>query len=76
MQIYNQKVLINKERPVRAMGATMESNTITLDQREAAGLSTEEEQKIVNILINSSLFLEMSPSDRKRLVRYLLTMYY
>jgi hypothetical protein len=58
------------------MSTTIELGTITLDQRETTGLTREEEQKIINILIDSSLFLEMSLSDRKRLIQYLKTMYY
>ena len=58
------------------MGTTIELGTITLDQRDTTGLTREEEQKIVNILIDSSLFLEMSLADRKRLIQYLKTMYY
>jgi len=50
--------------------------SITLDQQETSGLTREEEKKIVNILIDSSLFLEMSLADRKRLIRYIMTMYY
>ncbi len=57
------------------MGTT-ELSTITLDHLERIGLTPEEEQKIASILIDSSLFLEMSLADRKRLVQYLLTMYY
>ncbi len=58
------------------MGTPKEQSATTPDPKESTGLTPEEEQKIVNILIDSSLFLEMSPADRKRLVQYLLTMYY
>ncbi len=58
------------------MGTKIELGTITLDRPETTGLTPEEEEKIVNILIDSSLFQEMSLADRKRLVQYLLTMYY
>jgi hypothetical protein len=58
------------------MATTIELGAITLDQRETTGLTREEELKIIDILIDSSLFLEMSLADRKRLIQYLLTMYY
>lgn len=57
------------------MGTMIATDTFTLDQR-AAGLTREEEIKLVSIVIDSSLYLEMSLADRKRLIRYLLTMYY
>jgi hypothetical protein len=58
------------------MARTIELGTITRDRRETAGIAQEQEQKIINILIDSSLFLEMSLEDRKRLIQYLKTMYY
>ena len=58
------------------MGTMIEMNAITLDQRRTTGLSREEKEKIVSILIDSSLYLEMSLADRKRLIQYLLTIYY
>ncbi len=58
------------------MGTTIGLESITLDQQETSGLTREEEKKIVSILIDSSLFLEMSLEDRKRLIRYIMTMYY
>jgi hypothetical protein len=58
------------------MGTMIEMNTITLDQRRTSGLTRAEEEKIVSILIDSSLYLEMSLADRKRLIHYLLAMYY
>jgi hypothetical protein len=58
------------------MARTIELGTITLDRRETAGVTQEQEQKIINILIDSSLFLEMSLEDRKRLIQYLKTLYY
>lgn len=57
------------------MGTMIGLESITLDQRETSGLTREEEKKIVNILIDSSLFLDMSLADRKRLIQYILTMY-
>jgi hypothetical protein len=65
----------NKERSVIAMGTTIGLKSITLNQQETSGLTWEEEKKIVNILIDSSLYLEMSLADRKRLIQYILTMY-
>jgi len=56
--------------------STTALSAITPDHREKDDLSPEEEQKIVSILIDSSLFMEMSLADRKKLVQYLLTMYY
>jgi hypothetical protein len=58
------------------MDTMIEMKTITLDQRRTTGLTREEEEKIVSILIDSSLYLEMSLADRKRLIQRLLTMYY
>jgi len=58
------------------MGTKIEMSTLTLDQRQTTGLTREEEEKIVSILINSSLYLEMSLADRKRLIQYILMMYY
>ena len=58
------------------MGTMIKMSTITLDQRQTTGLTREEEEKIVSILIDSSLYLEMSLADRKRLIQYIMTMYY
>ena len=58
------------------MGTNIEINTSTPDQGRTTGLTREQEEKIVSILINSSLYLEMSLADRKRLIQYILTMYY
>ena len=57
------------------MGTMIKINTITLEQ-QTTGLTREEKEKIVSILIDSSLYLEMSLADRRRLIQYLLTMYY
>ncbi len=66
----------NEERSVIAMGTTTGLKSITPDQQKTSGLTWEEEKKIVNILIDSSLYLDMSLADRKRLIQYILTMYY
>ena len=58
------------------MGTMIGLKSITLNQQETSGLTREEERKIVNILIDSSLYLDMSLADRKRLIQYILTMYY
>ncbi len=58
------------------MNALKGSGAIILDQRSAVSLTPEEEQKIAEILIDSSLFQEMSLADRKKLVQYVLAMYY
>ncbi len=57
-------------------GTVNELDSGAQEQREETGLTPEEEKKIANILIDSALFLEMSPADRKRLIQYILTMYY
>ncbi len=57
-------------------GTVNELDSSAQEQREETGLTPEEEKKIANILIDSALFLEMSPADRKRLIQYILTMYY
>jgi len=57
------------------MGTMIGLKSITLNQQETSGLTREEERKIVNILIDSSLYLDMSLADRKRLIQYILTMY-
>jgi len=36
----------------------------------------EQEKEIVNILINSSLYLGMSPAERENLLRYLVSSYF
>ncbi len=66
----------NEERSVIAMGTTIGLKSITLDQQKTSGLTWEEEKKIVSILIDSSLYLDMSLADRKRLIQFILTMYY
>ncbi len=66
----------NEEKSVTAMGTTIGLKSITLDQQTTSGLTWEEEKKIVSILIDSSLYLDMSLADRKRLIQYILTMYY
>ena len=58
------------------MGTMIKMNTITPDQRQTTGLTREEKEKIVSILIDSSLYLEMSLADRQRLIQYILTLYY
>ncbi len=58
------------------MGTTIGLKSITLDQQKTSGLTWEEEKKIVSILIDSSLYLDMSLADRKRLIQFILTMYY
>jgi len=50
------------ERPVTKMNAY----TLTL----------ELEKEIASTLINSSLYQELSPADRRRLIDYILTMYF
>jgi hypothetical protein len=57
------------------MSTMIDLGSITLDQRATTGLTPEEEKKIGNILIDSSLF-QMSLADRKRLIQYIVTMYY
>jgi hypothetical protein len=68
-------MLGNEERSVISMGTMIGLKSITLNQQETSGLTREEEKKIVNILIDSSLYLDMSLADRKRLIQYILTMY-
>ncbi len=66
-----------KRKVVRAMSGTVnELDSGAQEQRKETGLTPEEEKKIANILIDSALFLEMSPADRQRLIQYILTMYY
>ena len=68
-------MLVNEERSVIAMGRMIGLKSITPNQQETSGLTWEEEKEIVNILIDSSLYLDMSLADRKRLIQYILTMY-
>jgi hypothetical protein len=63
----------NEERSVSTMDAMLEVGAITQDRGRTTGLIRSEEEYLVNILIDSSLYLEMSLAERKRLIRYLMT---
>lgn len=47
-----------------------------MNQQEIIPLSRDPEKEIANILIDSALYLEMSPADRQKLVHDLVSSYY
>ena len=42
---------------------------------EVTAQDREQEREIMNILLNSSLYVEMSAAEREQLLRYLVTSY-
>jgi hypothetical protein len=40
------------------------------------GTASEQEKELINILIDSSLYRDMYPEDKKKLIDYLVTSYY
>jgi hypothetical protein len=40
------------------------------------GSASEQEKELINILIDSSLYRDMYPEDKKKLVDYLVTSYF
>jgi hypothetical protein len=44
--------------------------------QEIVKISREQEKEINNILIDSSLYLSMSPAERQRLLHYIVSSYF
>jgi hypothetical protein len=40
------------------------------------GTASEQEKELINILIDSSLYRDMYPEDKKKLIDYLVTSYF
>ena len=47
-----------------------------MNSQELIKNSTEQEKEITNILINSALYLDMSPAERQKLLQYLVSSYF
>lgn len=47
-----------------------------MNEQEIMNSTQEQEKKIANILIDSSLYLGMSPVERNKLLRYLVSSYF
>jgi hypothetical protein len=47
-----------------------------MNEQEIIDDRREQEKEIANILINSSLYLDMSPVEREMLLRYLVESYF
>jgi len=47
-----------------------------MNRQELVKITREQEKEITNILINSSLYLDMSPAERQILVRHLVSSYF
>jgi hypothetical protein len=47
-----------------------------MNEQEIMNCTREQEKEIANILIDSSLYLGMSPVERKKLLRYLVSSYF
>jgi hypothetical protein len=47
-----------------------------MNRHELIGLTREQERELTNILINSSLYLEMSQTDRQKLLHDLVSSYF
>jgi hypothetical protein len=47
-----------------------------MNEQEIMNCTREQEKEIANILIDSSLYLGMSPAERKKLLRYLVSSYF
>lgn len=47
-----------------------------MNEHEIMNRLREQEKEIANILIDSSLYLDMSPAEREKLLRYLVSSYF
>jgi hypothetical protein len=47
-----------------------------MNEREIMGVTREQERELTNILIDSSLYLEMSQTDRQKLLHDLVSSYF
>jgi len=47
-----------------------------MNKQKIMNSTREQEKEIANILIDSSLYLDMSPAEREMLLRYLVSSYF
>jgi hypothetical protein len=47
-----------------------------MNEHEIMGVTREQERELTNILIDSSLYLDMSQTDRQKLLHYLVSSYF
>jgi hypothetical protein len=47
-----------------------------MNRHEINSITRDQEKEITNILINSSLYLDMSPTERHMLLRHLVSSYF
>jgi hypothetical protein len=47
-----------------------------MNRQEIVKITREQEKEITNILVNSSLYLDMSPAERQMLLRHLVSSYF
>ncbi len=47
-----------------------------MNEHETMGVTREQERELTNILIDSSLYLDMSQTDRQKLLHYLVSSYF
>ncbi len=47
-----------------------------MNEHEIIGVTKEQERELTNILIDSSLYLDMSQTDRQKLLNYLVSSYF
>jgi len=47
-----------------------------MNEHEIMGITKEQERELTNILIDSSLYLDMSQTDRQKLLNYLVSSYF
>ncbi len=47
-----------------------------MNEHEITNVTREQKKEIVNILIDSSLYLDMSQTDRQKLLHYLVASYF
>jgi hypothetical protein len=47
-----------------------------MSEQEIINITGDREKEINNILIDSALYLEMSPAERQKLLRYLVSSYF
>ena len=46
-----------------------------MNRQEIKKITSEQEKEITNILINSTLYLDMPPAERQKLLYYLISSY-
>jgi hypothetical protein len=57
-------------------GEIDQSSVSTMSKQEFIKITREQEKEINNILIDSSLYLCMSPAERRKLLHYLVSSYF